>query len=822
MHLIDLDKPLPRFTLELVNINLEKHKIIIHNLLIISMDNRSRFSSDYCKELLNHRSKRNSNTGPECLTTAFGTEDLSRLDLTDQETVLDIVRVASEDRSDLEVEDNIRISKVLSSDDFLLPSLAKVKANPFSLKKEDFSQQNYHQTTGCKYLRSFERAHQEIKTACITAQKEVEESRLLDLFQKQVEEAIENTKPSSLFDTTGTMTNKSRKRNNKQQGKAKAEEDNPPVEESVPDIPPTEPEEEDWEQQAAEIQREAERLLLVAKEDQQKMGDISDKQSPEASSHGSRPNSPLSEIMTMTATMTKMTFENDPASNIKSPLSKNIPDIPPDESDCEEDHGNIASLPFLATGVRWKPEEIIDFGARGRDFLKEGSASEQEGAWGGTSDQDLNYQISAMSSTYLELPEDESKQELDTVATHQLIPAEQFDDLLDDPSLRTEEGEKLSKSKKKETKNDKLIAEYNSAKELFDPMKVSHWDNPSLLPVLLQHSKILGITPMECLIQVNRIKAEDENRTTLSYIISHLIELKDRIMDIEERVSAMGEGLKQKPQQVDDVIHPIRELVVQVADIKRANTAVVSGVSTLQQMLRTPRNLACILPEANPSLPYEPLIQEDITIKKRTVGRKPIDRPEEREDLSKPSKRLTKLERLRLNKNKDQQLSRDTSPSSGKESEKSCFSSISGAKKKVMTIPDYSPAQSDHKLEAIPKHPLQHITVNTVKPNKDIFKSSHFLKLAQAGIPIQSIEKYKSLLPNISVKSLDTLIKWLKDNSKGDWDSIREKMIESFSKRTGDELKAISLYHTATLSEDSEVALQYLIALREAKLALGN
>lgn len=334
----------------------------------ISMDNRGKFSSDYCKELLNHRSKRNSNLNPECLTTAFGTEDLARLDLTDQETVLDIVRVASEDRSDLEVEDNIRISKVLSSDDFLLPSLAKVKANPFSLKKEEFSQQNYHQTAGRKYIVGIERAHQEIKTAWATAQKEVEESRLLDLFQKQVEEAIEHTKPSSLFDINRTMTNKSKKRNNKQE-KAKEEEETHHLEESLSDTPPIEAEEKSWEQQAAEIQREAEELLLSAKEDQQRMGDISDKQSPGASSHGSRPNSPLSEIMTMTATATKMTFDNEPASDIKSPLNKKIPDIPPDESDCEEDHVNIASLPFLNSGVRWKPEEIIDSGARGREIF---------------------------------------------------------------------------------------------------------------------------------------------------------------------------------------------------------------------------------------------------------------------------------------------------------------------------------------------------------------------------------------------------------------------------------------------------------------------
>lgn len=143
------------------------------------MDRREKFRSGYCEELLNHRSKRSSNVNQDQLTVAFSPDDLARLKQQDQETVLDIVRIASEDRSDLEVEDNIKISQVLSSEQFLLPSLAKVQANPFSLKKEDFAKKDYHETTGSKYLRNFERAHEEIKAAWSVAQKEIEESRLL-------------------------------------------------------------------------------------------------------------------------------------------------------------------------------------------------------------------------------------------------------------------------------------------------------------------------------------------------------------------------------------------------------------------------------------------------------------------------------------------------------------------------------------------------------------------------------------------------------------------------------------------------------------------
>lgn len=382
--------------------------------------------------------------------------------------------------------------------------------------------------------------------------------------------------------------------------------------------------------------------------------------------------------------------------------------------------------------------------------------------------------------------------------------------------------EKISKSRRKDSKNDQLVADYITAKELFNPTEITHWDDPQLLPVMLHHSKILGISPAECFLQVTRIKSDEDNKNALGFIQAHIIDLKDRVIDLDEKISAIGEKLKQKPQQVDEVIHPIRELVAHVAEIKRANATVVSGMSTLQQMIKAPRNLACMLPESNPSMPYEPLIKDAIITRKQTVGRKPTDRPEDRVDLSKPVKNLTKLEKLQLMKKKDNKTSRDTSPGSGVESEKSCASSTLGLKKKVNPIPDYSPSTSTHKMEPIPRNPLQQVEVSTVKPNKDIFRSAHFIKLGQAGIPIQSIEKNQALLQKLSVKSLDTLIKWLKDYAKSDWDSLREKMIESFSKKSGEELKAIPLYNVATFAESSEAALQYISALKEAKLALSN
>lgn len=92
-------------------------------------------------------------------------------------------------------------------------------------------------------------------------------------------------------------------------------------------------------------------------------------------------------------------------------------------------------------------------------------------------------------------------------------------------------------------------------------------------------------------------------------------------------------------------------------------------------------------------------------------------------------------------KKRDVKTSRDTSPGSGVESEKSCSSSALGAKGRVNPIPDYSPSTSTHNLEPIPKNLPKQVEISTVKPNKDIFKSAHFIKLSQAGIPILSIEK---------------------------------------------------------------------------------
>lgn len=185
------------------------------------------------------------------------------------------------------------------------------------------------------------------------------------------------------------------------------------------------------------------------------------------------------------------------------------------------------------------------------------------------------------------------------------------------------------------------------------------------------------------------------------------MELKDKMAYVEESIFNLEEKTTHGPQQIDEMIHPIRELVSHVTDIKKANVTVASGMSTLHQMLKNPRNLACVLPESAPKLPYEPLIKDAFVPKKQTVGRKPLDRPEEREDLSRPKKPLTKLQKMQLLRQKEMKTSRDTSPGSGVESEKSYTSSVSGLGKKLKSIPDHSPAVSTHKMESIPKHPLK-------------------------------------------------------------------------------------------------------------------
>lgn len=123
------------------------------------------------------------------------------------------------------------------------------------------------------------------------------------------------------------------------------------------------------------------------------------------------------------------------------------------------------------------------------------------------------------------------------------------------------------------------------------------------------------------------------------------MDIKDKVLYLEGTILYLEEKTK-GPQNVDDVIHPIRELVSHVTDLKRANVDVATGMNTLQQMLKNPKSLACILPENAPTLPYEPIIKESFIAKKQTVGRKPLDRPEDRDDLSKEKRPLTKLQKM--------------------------------------------------------------------------------------------------------------------------------------------------------------------------------
>lgn len=45
-------------------------------------------------------------------------------------------------------------------------------------------------------------------------------------------------------------------------------------------------------------------------------------------------------------------------------------------------------------------------------------------------------------------------------------------------------------------------------------------------------------------------------------------------------------------------------------------------------------------------------------------------------------------------------------------------------------------------------------------------------------------------------------------------------MIDNFSKKKGEDARALEFYTVATMANSTEAALQYLMALREAKLAL--
>lgn len=381
------------------------------------------------------------------------------------------------------------------------------------------------------------------------------------------------------------------------------------------------------------------------------------------------------------------------------------------------------------------------------------------------------------------------------------------------------ESSKTEKKKLKETKYDHLISTYMTAQEIFHPRDIDHWDTPELLPHLLHQSQILGISPAGCYLAVSRIKEEKSTRESVDHMKTQLLDIKDRVLLLEESILNLQKKAKE-PQNVGDMIHPIRELVAQVTDLKKSNVVVASGMNTLQQMFRSPKTLACILPEGPSTLPYEHIIQESFMARKQTIGRKPLDKPEERKDLSKIKKPLTKLLKMRLTKQQDRTSSRDTSPGSGFESDRSGISSASGAQRKTPSIPNFSPKVTSKDIESIPRRPLKQVEISSVKRDKDIFRSINFLKMQQAGVPIPGIEKSQAVLQYVNIRAVETLIKWLSDHPNVEWDTTRDKMSDNFAKKKGDEAKAIQLYSVATMVDSTEHTILYLMALKDAKAAL--
>lgn len=123
-------------------------------------------------------------------------------------------------------------------------------------------------------------------------------------------------------------------------------------------------------------------------------------------------------------------------------------------------------------------------------------------------------------------------------------------------------------------------------------------------------------------------------------------------------------------------------------------------------------------------------------------------------------------------------------------------------------------------LEPIPKKPLRQVEISSVKKDKDIFKSKNFLKWKLEGVPVACIERGQSALSYVNIRTLETLIRWLSENSHAEWESMRDKMSVNFAKKTGDERKAVELYSAVTMVDSTANAIAYLMALKEAKAAL--
>lgn len=175
---------------------------------------------------------------------------------------------------------------------------------------------------------------------------------------------------------------------------------------------------------------------------------------------------------------------------------------------------------------------------------------------------------------------------------------------------------------------------------------------------------------------------------------------------------------------------------------------------------------------------------------------------------------------MRLTKQKEGTSSRDTSPGSGFESDRSGISSASGAQRKTPSIPNFSPKVTSKDIESIPRRPLKQVEISSVKRDKDMFRSKKFLKMQQAGVPIPCIEKSQSVLQYANIRAVETLIKWLSDHPNVEWDTMRDKMSDNFAKKKGDEAKAIELYSVATMVDSTEHAILHLMALKDAKAAL--
>lgn len=261
--------------------------------------------------------------------------------------------------------------------------------------------------------------------------------------------------------------------------------------------------------------------------------------------------------------------------------------------------------------------------------------------------------------------------------------------------------------------------------------------------------------------------------------------------------------------QLDVILEPIKDIQMGLRNLEISDQSTKKEISTLRAVMSNPVSMICGVHPSKNTFPYEPHIKTDDPTKRNTVGRKPTDTKETRQDMSKGS-RLTALDRLR--RDRERNKSRDTSPESNKSlSGKSSLTSITYTKK----IPDYSPKPQANQIEKIPAKLPVMTTLSTSTGKVDPFQLPSVKAAKLKGAPISIFEHHKSSLVNVNKEILIAIITWLEKNKEYEWTEISEKISKILEKYRKEISKAEDLFTSILSMNDGDGAYYYCKALLE-------